>query len=361
MKRVIAGSLLAIGCTASAYAQSNVTLFGSLDAGLGYVNNAGAGAGAKYFQVQGNMQPDRWGLRGNEDLGGGLKATFWLENGFYTNTGTFASSGTMWNRQAFVGLSSTKFGSMTLGHQTPFNFDWLGPLSTAYLAQSFYMFHPGNLDELADTAAVPYDNSVKYVSPSFGGLSFGAMLGMGNTANFATGKKMSFGANYLNGGLRAAAVYSVERNRTTLVGQLGGVDTFQGRSTTGFTAEKLENMGAGASYKFAGWLVHALYTRVKIQNPGYSDTMQSWDGGASYQFTQANSVAGGVSTSTIGGRRYSQFEIGDIYALSKRTQLYANILYQRAAGNSARANFFSIGTSSTGNQVMVLTGIHHSF
>ncbi|MGE8487927.1 MAG: porin, partial [Paraburkholderia nemoris] len=176
MKHIIAAAgLTAICATTGAWAQSSVTLYGSLDAGIAYISNAGGHS--KWIEEQGNMQPDRWGLKGVEDLGGGLKTVFQLENGFYTNTGAFAKAGTLFNRQAFVGLSSDQFGTVTLGHQTPFSFDVLGPLSTAYQAASWYAFHPGNIDELADTGVVPFDNSVKFRSASFAGFSVGAMMG----------------------------------------------------------------------------------------------------------------------------------------------------------------------------------------
>ncbi|NYH15477.1 putative porin [Paraburkholderia bryophila] len=197
MKHIIAAGLTAICATTGAWAQSSVTLYGSLDAGIAYISNAGGSS--KWIEEQGNMQPDRWGLKGVEDLGGGLKTVFQLENGFYTNTGAFAKAGVLFNRQAFVGLSSDKIGTVTLGHQTPFSFDVLGPLSTAYLAASWYAFHPGNIDELADTGVVPFDNSVKFRSASFNGFSVGAMMGLGNTTNFSTGKTLSFALSYANG------------------------------------------------------------------------------------------------------------------------------------------------------------------
>ncbi|CAB3800224.1 porin [Paraburkholderia fynbosensis] len=357
MKHIIAAGLTAICATTSAWAQSSVTLYGSLDAGIAYVSNVGGHS--KWMMEQGNMQPDRWGLKGVEDLGGGLKAIFQLENGFYTNTGAFAKSGTLFNRQAFVGLSSDKIGALTFGHQTPFSFDVLGPLSTAYLAASWYAFHPGNIDSLADTGVVPFDNSVKFRSATFGGFSVGAMMGLGNTTNFATGRTMSFALSYANGPFKAGASYSNEHDRTPSI-VTTGITTFQGVPAANYVADKVQNMGAGASYQFGKLLVHALYTRVKLESAGHSDTYQSYDAGANYQFTPFNTVAGGAATTTLAGHRWTQFMIGDIYALSKATQVYVNALYQRA-GSDTNAAFFTAGVSSGRNQTIVLTGIHHSF
>lgn len=169
------------------------------------------------------------GLKGKEDLGGGLSAIFQLENGFYTNNGQFATANTIWNRAAYVGLSSERLGTLTLGRQTPLMFDYLDPLSTAYLAMSWFAFHPGNIDGLAATGNVPYNNAIKYRSPSFAGFSAAATLALGNTTNFSTGKSVGVALNYANGPFKAAAVYSSEHDRSVLISQTG-IASFQGRT-----------------------------------------------------------------------------------------------------------------------------------
>jgi predicted porin len=357
VKRIIAVGLASMAVVSSAWAQSSVTLYGSMDAGVAYISNVGGST--KWEEENGNTQPDRWGLKGVEDLGGGLDAVFQLENGFYTNTGAMASAGTLWNRMAFVGLGAKQYGTITLGRQAPFMFDVLGPLSTGYQAASWFAFHPGNLDELADTSVVPFNNSVKFRSASFGGFSFGAMMGLGNETNFATGRTMSFTVAYANGPLKAGAVYEDANNRTFTLATTG-LTEFQGMPAATYEADKVETMGAGASYQFGRLRVHGLYTRVKFENPGYSDTYQSYDAGANYAFTSANTVAGGASTTSLAGHRWTQFELGDIYALSKATQLYANILYERANAGTYAA-LYTAGVASGQNQMSVLAGIHHSF
>lgn len=357
MKRIIAAGVAGLVVSATASAQSSVTLYGSLDAGVAYVSNV-AGQ-SKFMMEQGNMQPDRWGLTGTEDLGSGLRAVFKLENGFYTNTGAFAKAGALFNRQAFVGLSKNGIGTLTLGHQTPFNFDVLGPFSTAYQAQSWFAFHPGNIDELADTGVVPFDNSVKFRSADFHGVTVGAMMGLGNTTNFATGRNYGLTLTYANGGFKAGAVYSNESNRTpSLV--TTGITSFQGVAAASYTAAKVENMGAGLSYQIGKLLLHGVYTRVKLQSAGYSDLYQSYDAGANYQITPFNSVVGGGSTTTLSGRRWSQVMLGDNYSLSKSTQVYVNVLVEHA-NSAANAAFFTAGVSGGRNQTIVLSGIHHSF
>jgi predicted porin len=359
-KAATAIGAISLGVTQSAWAQSSVTLYGSLDVGIAYVSNSGGSP--KWIQEQGNMQPDRWGLVGNEDLGGGLKAVFRLENGFFTTNGNFSVPGTLWNRQAYVGLSSDRFGTLTLGHQTPFNFDWLGGYSTGRLAASFYAFHPGNIDQLADTGTVTFNNTVKFRSADYDGFSFGAMLGLGNTTNFSYGRTVSAGVNYTAGSLSAAAIYSNEHDQPMSISTMG-LASFQGipaAELASYTADKVETIGSGLSYQFGKLLVHALYTHVKLQMGSYSDMYQSYDAGANYQVTAANTVAGGASTTTLEGKRWTQFEIGDIYALSKSTQLYGNALYERGTGG-ANAALFTTGASSNANQVALMVGMHHLF
>ncbi|MFP3693597.1 porin, partial [Burkholderia sp. SIMBA_048] len=79
----------------AAHAQSSVTLYGLIDAGLTYTNNqiTGTGGGHSNWEMtSGAVQYSRWGLRGAEDLGAGLKAVFTLESGFNLNNGQFSSS-----------------------------------------------------------------------------------------------------------------------------------------------------------------------------------------------------------------------------------------------------------------------------
>ncbi|MBK5123785.1 porin [Burkholderia sp. R-69980] len=93
-----------------AHAQSSVTLYGSIDEGVGYVTNEKGHSAT----VTGPISvPDQFGFKGGEDLGGGLKAIFQLENGFFSNTGALATSGVLFSRKAFVGLSDDTWGTLT--------------------------------------------------------------------------------------------------------------------------------------------------------------------------------------------------------------------------------------------------------
>jgi len=98
-----------------AHAQSSVTLYGVIDEGFDYISNVN-GKGF-YGLVNGEAVGSRWGIRGTEDLGGGLSAIFRLESGFNTNTGKMGQGGLEFGRQAYVGLASKQYGTATLGRQ----------------------------------------------------------------------------------------------------------------------------------------------------------------------------------------------------------------------------------------------------
>lgn len=112
----------------AAHAQSSVTLYGVVDTNLEYINRVGSvplptnlynpGAGHSVTRMNsGGVAGSRWGLRGEEDLGAGMKSLFVLESGFQADTGALEMNNTLFDRQAYVGLRSNKFGQLTFGRQ----------------------------------------------------------------------------------------------------------------------------------------------------------------------------------------------------------------------------------------------------
>ncbi len=97
-------AIAAMSLAGTAAAQSNVTLYGSIDEGVAYINSlkSGASSGSALRMDPGTMQPDRFGLRGSEDLGGGTQAIFQLESGFLGDTGSSVVAGKLFNRTAWV-------------------------------------------------------------------------------------------------------------------------------------------------------------------------------------------------------------------------------------------------------------------
>nr|WP_311526837.1 porin [uncultured Ralstonia sp.] len=355
----IALPLLGVG--AGAHAQNSVTLYGSMDAGVGYVSNLHGSA--SFLAQQGTYQADRWGLMGVEDLGGGLASVFKLESGFSTITGAMSSAGTLFNRQAYVGLSDQRIGTVTLGRQTDFHFEMLGPLSTAQALGDFSAFHPGNIDGLGNTLPVQLPSTVKFRSQRFSGLTVGAIYGFSNTASSTGGHSISFGATYANGPLNLATAYSEYQNRTlNLAGGLG-LTAFQGVNLAGgapFVADRVKNAGIGGSYQWGAIKLHGLVTQVRIERNGLTDSYRAIDGGINFQLTPAYQIDAGAWTTTLAGKRWTQLTLANVYALSKTTQLYADLMVEQAS-QGAVASTLGIGASSSNRQTVVLTGIHHLF
>src|ERR1700710_118625 len=153
MKKVLF-ALPMVGLLAgTAHAQSSVTLYGILDEGFMVNTNAknvvnGKNVGARQYQIDSasGTQGSRWGLKGTEDLGGGLAAIFTLESGVNLSNGQFGQGNTAFGRQAFVGLSSKQFGAVTLGRQYDSINDYVGNYGFAAAYGGATTEHPGDLD-----------------------------------------------------------------------------------------------------------------------------------------------------------------------------------------------------------------------
>src|SRR5580692_10025460 len=112
MKRLVYSTFCAtsLAAVSVAHAQNSVTLYGVIDTGMAFVHNV-ANPSIKnantnqVASVNSSLSGNRWGMRGSEDLGGGLGAIFQLESGFKPSTGTSSQGGRLFGRQAFVGLS----------------------------------------------------------------------------------------------------------------------------------------------------------------------------------------------------------------------------------------------------------------
>ena len=147
MKIRILAAAAALACSGGALAQSTVTLYGVVDTNLEYVNHVGAvpvasnqfnrgPANDVYRMNSGGISGSRWGMRGTEDLGGGLKGLFVLESGFNLDTGTMQQSNRLFGRQAFIGLQKDGIGQISLGRQYTSMFEALANFSpTAYATQ----------------------------------------------------------------------------------------------------------------------------------------------------------------------------------------------------------------------------------
>ncbi|MBX4145666.1 porin, partial [Ralstonia pickettii] len=113
--RTICAALLGAAASTSVFAQSSVTLYGRLDAGLEYLN--GLQNGHQVRAESGDWGTSLWGLKGTEDIGGGTKIIFRLESEFVVANGQMEDSGQIFDRDAWVGVEDERFGKLTAGFQ----------------------------------------------------------------------------------------------------------------------------------------------------------------------------------------------------------------------------------------------------
>ncbi|HDR9045307.1 TPA: porin [Burkholderia vietnamiensis] len=376
MKKKLLFISLACVSAAPAFAQSSGTLYGIIDAGLTYVNNTG---GHSVFETQsGVAQGSRWGLRGAEDLGGGLKAIFTLENGFNTFNGGLGQGKRLFGRQAYVGLSSDQWGALTLGRQYDPVVDFVQP-TTMNGSWGAYFSHAGDIDNTDNGFRV--NNSVKYVSPSMAGLKFGALYAFGGAAgNFRQNSTISAGASYSNGNLYLGAAYFYARNPATQFddGNFVANPTTPGvpvnAGAYGYVGNpyNMQVIGAGATYKIGAALLGVNYTNVKFDKAlgtSQSAKFNNYELWGSYSLTPMLTVAIG-DTYTRGNLGYSSDvpaynQVNGVvdYALSKRTDVYLMAIYEKAFGgaNAAIYNGFIGAPSSTPTQIATRIGIRHKF
>ena len=227
MKKTLLAAALLAGFAGAASAQSSVTLYGIIDGGLRYNkvsldNNPGASNfGMAYGQQSGN----RFGLRGVEDIGGGNRVTFQLENGFEFGNGTLQQGGRIFGRQAWIGVENNSWGYVRIGRQTNFATEYVG-IPVDPFGTGFGQLNMGAAFGVANTDRI--SNAIKYQTPNMSGFQAGVgySFSTGNTGvytaaagggastgsayNFATQNNMrqlTLGAKYANGPIYVAASY----------------------------------------------------------------------------------------------------------------------------------------------------------
>lgn len=368
MKENLAIAAVSLSFAMVAHAQSSVTLYGVVDAGLTYTSNVHANS--NWQQTSGNLNQSRWGLRGSENLGGGLKAVFQLESGFNLGSGAYANNHAEFNRQAFVGLSSN-YGTVTLGRQYDAIQDYLAPLTATGSWGGTAFAHVGNLDNLNTNGGFSTNNTIKLASADFAGLTFGGTYGFSNTAGqFANNRAYSFGTAYQWQGLRVGAAYGQQNNPGN---NTSGAVT--GASNIAAGAYRQREFGVAAGYAFGPAHVGLAWTQARADNVvGSSGSVHSNNYeanskynftpslglGVAYTFTDLRSDLNGTDESA----RYHQIGTQADYILSKRTDVYAQVVYQHASSgrNAYIYNPTSgSGASSSQNQTAATVGVRHSF
>jgi len=343
--QVLGAATLFGACLGAAQAQSNVTIYGRIDAGVNYQSGVQVGTSTKTgseWAASGNeWGTSMFGIKGTEDLGGGLQALFTLENGFNADNGAVNGGSGLWTRRSYVGLSGAD-GTIKVGKDLAIeNAIWdIDPTGQQAMSTS----------TLVEGRNWPQTNNmVSYQTPSFGGFTVSAMHGFGEQAgSFTDGSSDGVAFTYTQSNLELLGVYDVQRSAT-------------GQYTSLYTDSK--DLILGGTYTIDKLKLFAGFENIRATVDTTDGTRNNmyW-GGVNYQVTPALLLIAAAYHANvnegIGGA--SLYMIGANYSLSKRTLLYASLGTLR---NSSASDFtIETGTGVAGQNMNALYfGVSHSF
>jgi len=360
-------AVAAIGIASVAHAQSSVTLYGKMDAGLTYVNNAGGGK--DFFFDNSVLYGNRWGLKGTEDLGGGTSTIFDLENGFNLGTGALKQGGAEFGREAWVGIQSS-LGKVTLGKQNDFTNDYVESFNVSSWG-SGYAIHQGDFDRMNGDMLT---NSIKFKSANYSGFDFGAMWSFSNQPGaFHNGAAWSAGGEYAQGPVKLGVAYTYLADPTVDPYGAIGVSKFFGQTVasvanntatdlnSSFKLSSLGTLAVGSSYAIGKLTVLGNITNTTLKLGGQSSVMQVYEIGTTYQFTPAMLGVVGYQHTNFEANHWNQGSAGVQYALSKRTSVYVSADYLKASNGVDPTIGYSFAPSLTGSQWDARVGMFTSF
>lgn len=356
--RHIAGAILLCASLASigtiAHAQGSVTLYGIVDSGILYTSKTlnpatGQNAGHQLSLITGGLSPSLFGLKGTEDLGGGVKAIFDLESGInLANGGVADSNGNFFGRQAWVGVTSD-MGTVKAGLQySPFALSLItsDPRNVSFFGSMVPIYIGGVL-----VTGIFNSNAISYASPTIAGLQGSAMLALGGTAgDFQAGRQYSASLSYKLGQFVIdAAMYSGNPGGTAASTPTPSTVAFSGRTI-------------GASYRFDKLTVKLVFVNYKIAG-SFDDRV--YGGGFSYDVTPAVNIDAGVWATSDGNDTNNHSLLaatGLTYSLSKSTACYGQFGFVNNHGTmntglSTNGALLGVRGSTFGADV----GIRHMF
>ncbi|MEM5428026.1 porin [Cupriavidus oxalaticus] len=362
MKTRIYAAMLLSAAAPLAAAQSSVTLYGVADIGLEYLSHANA-AGDKLFRMtSGNVSGSRWGLRGVEDLGSGMKAVYALESGFDLDNGVSSQGGRLFGRQAFVGLDH-KWGRLTLGRQQNALFDLLINYEPMVLAARYSSL------AIDPVLTGRYDNTAKYTG-KFGPVTATALYSFARGTSITSGGTTTLGTEvpgdvksdrafgggleYAGGNFGATVIYDQQQGTRGITGQNSG--------QTDRRIAAAANFSFGSSTVLAGYRWFNGDIGVAPGSPQRRNDL-FWLG-YRFQATPALTLtgAGYYLNNKRNGQDPWMLVASANYALSKRTDAFLNVGYVRNKDNSNLGlNGFGSTITPGENQTGVMVNIRHKF
>lgn len=348
-----------------AMAQSNVTLYGIVDAGI--VAERG-GLGGNVTKIgSGTSSASRFGFKGTEDLGGGLNAIFKLEAGVKTDDGALDNStNRLFNREAYVGLSSKTAGTLTVGRQyTPY-YETLrdvgDPFAMGLAGTAKNLFPVGSTSAVANvTTGTRNDNAVVYKAPSFYGFTGAVSYSLGEQAGDSSAQRQ-IGASglFTQGAMNVGIAYNTHNNDTALVKtNRNGYNTLVAINYDFKVVKAYFAFGNNKGQNSSNVAVPNAYSTATYSNS--ENTVNALVG-----LTAPVGDAGTVMASYTRkndkdplNRDATQLAVGYSYALSKRTSTYVAF----AKINNKNGAAYTVGNNTeagTGDKAFNL-GVKHAF
>lgn len=367
-KSLVALSVLA--ASGAVMAQSSVSLYGIADAFVGSRQTTGISlSGGNLLTLEqrqsvldsGGLNGSRWGLKGTEDLGGGLKANFVLESGFDISNGASTSSGVLFDRQAFVGLSGN-FGAVSLGRQygaydnvrgaflsaqgnspafdatngTPLN----RTLATYAVNGAFTVLPlpPGSsvANDIKGTAVgsrigawagyqTRIDNSIRYETPSISGFQAAVVYGFGENKSAVADatKNASFSLTYVNGPLALGLAHQDDELARDF---------------------HLKNTAIGGNYDLGLAKIFLAYNQAKYTGLAKQN---EWSVGVRAPLGATTLVAQYAHSNGDDLGKSQSLGLSAEYSLSKRTTAYAGFNRTNAYQNLVKNNVYGLGVRHT--------------
>ena len=346
-KSLLIMPLLLIAAHASA--QSTVTIYGTVDLAV----TQGRGTVAKRTSLSsGNVSTSKLGFRGEEDLGSGYKAGFWLEGGIFADTGTgfttttnnqpstlTTAGGLVWNREALVTLSAP-WGRVWMGRETLphyYNLQAYDPFN--HIGIGIPVFIPPN----TNVAFVRASNTIEYFTPDLGGFyGVGAVF---------LGEQPKNGAANENDG---------DGHSVRLGYKTAAFETSFAHWRTKYATGNVANMSAGASYDFTIFKIGGVMLWDKRDAP--TPDARGWEVAltAPVGLGVVKATYSTYKTEAATQPKSSKFALGYVYSLSKRTALYAHTAYLTNRGGATQSIAGSV-TGANGNSSGYELGMRHNF
>ncbi|VVE67518.1 porin [Pandoraea captiosa] len=343
---------MALALAAGGAKADGLQIYGILDNSVEYLSNAGGNAnGSKSSLLRasnGSQAPNRFGFKGSEDLGGGLKAIMQLEAGINLNTGQLQQGGRMFGRQAYVGLQN-EWGALTLGRQKNLIYD-------AFLELDPLSYYSYALPALDPQFVGKADNSIKYAG-NFSGVKIAGLFSTGYDASIANGgqvpgewrvgKEYGVSLGYANGPLNVSVAYDQQQGTSV--------------ATQGATTQRV---AAGASYAIGNWKPYIGYQWYLSKVPGVAGRNELYFAGLQYRPVTEVILSGAIYYNNITSANQHPYLLAAnaAYLISKRTQLFAEVGFSRNQnGSNLGVTGYGMTIVPGSNQVGVAVGLAHYF